>query len=322
MQYRELGTTGLQVSKLALGTWAYGGDWGRFDEGEATGTIRRAVELGITLFDTAQAYGFGVSERLLGESLWKVARRQDVVIATKGGLRMDGDTLRRDASAGWLKSGVESSLRNLATDYIDLYQVHWPDLHTPPEETAEALGQLVAEGKIRHVGVSNYDVKQIDELARYGRVETLQPPYHMFHRDIEEEILPFTSEHGLGVLVYGPLAHGMLAGGMTPGTTFGADDWRSHSPDFGGTRFATNLGVVERLKVFAESRGIVLPQLAVAWAVARPGVDVAIVGARRPSQLESLVPASDVDLAPSDLEAIDGILSDSVRVAGPSPEGM
>jgi len=322
MRTVRLGKTDLEVSRLALGTWAFGGDWGSFDEDEARATIRRAVELGVTLFDTAQAYGFGVSERLLGESLWKVARRDEVIVATKGGLRMDGDDLVRDDSAAWLRSGVESSLRNLGTDHIDLYQLHWPDHHTPPEETAEALERLVAEGKILHAGVSNYSAKEMAELAQYGRVETVQPPYHMFHRDIEDETLAYTKEHDIGVLVYGPLAHGMLAGHMTSTTTFPPDDWRSHSPDFTGERFATNLGVVERLRRFAAARAIPLPQLAIAWATTNPAVDVAIVGARRPAQLEGLTAAADISLSSEDRSEIADILSSSIRLAGPSPEGM
>jgi hypothetical protein len=153
-------------------------------------------------------------------------------------------------------------------------------------------------------------------------VETLQPPYHMFHRDIQDEILPYTADHGIGVLVYGPLAHGMLAGRMTPQTTFPADDWRSHSLDFNGPRFVTNLQVVEHLKELAQGHGIPLAQLAVAWTISNPAVDVAIVGVRRPSQLESLSPAAEIELSDSDRNQIDHILSDSVRVAGPSPEGM
>src|SRR5204862_6645452 len=172
-------------------------------EGEAT--MRRAVELGITLCDTAEGYGFGAAERFLGDALWARAGREDVVVATKGGLRMEGDRLLRDASGRWLREGVESSLRNLGTDYIDLYQVHWPDEHTAAEETAGALEDLVREGKIRHVGVSNYDVKQMEELARFGRVETVQPPYHLFRRDIEDEILAYAMDHDLGVLVYGSM---------------------------------------------------------------------------------------------------------------------
>ena len=322
MQRTRLGKTGLEVSKVALGTWAFGGDWGSFDEAEAQATIHRALELGVTLFDTAQAYGFGVAERLLGNALWEATRREDVVVATKGGLRMDDTTLYRDASADWLRAGVESSLRNLGTDYIDVYQVHWPDLRTPPEETAQVLEDLVREGKIRHVGVSNYDVKQMDELARFGRVETLQPPFHMFHRDIEAEVLPYAEANDMGVLVYGPLAHGMLSGRMTPSTTFPAADWRSHSADFSGANFDRNLEVVERLKGFAATLGLPLLQLAVAWTTSHPGVDVAIIGARRPSQLEGVVPAGDIELSAADRDSLEDILAGSVRIAGPSPEGM
>ena len=161
MRRVRLGQTDLQVSPIAFGTWAFGGDWGAADLQESTDAIHHALELGINLFDTAQGYGFGAAEQLLGQALRQRARREDVVIATKGGLRMQGDRLLRDASRRWLRQGVESSLRNLATDYIDLYQVHWPDPHTPPEETAGVLEELVAEDKIRHVGVSNHDVDQL-----------------------------------------------------------------------------------------------------------------------------------------------------------------
>jgi aryl-alcohol dehydrogenase-like predicted oxidoreductase len=322
MRYTRLGKTDLNVSVLALGNWAFGGDWGAFDEADADNTVNSALEQGITLFDTAQAYGFGVAERLLGESLWKRVRRDDVIVATKGGLRMDGPDLVRDAGAGWLRAGVEASLRNLATDHIDVYQVHWPDPRTPAGETAAILEELVIEGKIRHYGVSNYDAGQLAELDRYGRVAVLQPPYHMFRRDIEAEVLRYTAAHDIGVLAYGPLAHGLLGGRMTPTTTFPADDWRSHSADFEGGTFRRNLDVVARLKGFAAERGVPLPQLAVAWTVDNPAVDVAIVGARRPAQLDTLVPAGDRKLTADDVEEIDAILAGAAPVAGPAPEGM
>ncbi|MDT7723686.1 MAG: hypothetical protein QOI21_262 [Actinomycetota bacterium] len=322
MRYTRLGRTDLNVSVLALGTWAFGGEWGSFDKADAQSAINSALEQGITLFDTAQAYGFGVSERLLGESLWQRVRRDDVVVATKGGLRMDGTNLVRDAGARWLRAGVEASLRNLATDYIDLYQVHWPDPATPAEETVAVLVQLVAEGKIRHYGVSNYDTKQLGELNQHGQVETLQPPYHMFRRDIEAEVLPYTAANDIGVLAYGPLAHGLLGGRMRAETTFPPDDWRSHSPDFGADTFRRNLAVVARLNSFAGERGIGLPQLAIAWTLNNPAVDVAIVGARRASQLDALMPAVDVELSARDVETIDAILSDAAPVTGPAPEGM
>src|SRR5580765_298639 len=322
MERVRLGKSELQVSPIAFGTWSFGGDWGRFDTGEATATIGRALDLGITLFDTAQGYGFGVAERFLGDALWSRARREDVFVATKGGLRMDGDRLLRDASGRWLREGVDSSLRNLGTDYIDLYQIHWPDEHTPPEETAGALEELVRAGKIRHVGVSNYDVKQIEDLARYGRVETLQPPYHVFRREIEDEILPYAMDHDIGVLVYGAMAHGLLTGTMTPETTFASEDWRASSPDFTGETFRRNLVVVERLKEIAKQRGITLPQLAVAWTLAQPAVHVTIVGARRPAHLDESAAAADIVLAPDDLAAIETTLADAIPVWGPHPEGM
>jgi aryl-alcohol dehydrogenase-like predicted oxidoreductase len=246
----------------------------------------------------------------------------DVVIATKGGLPLDGDRLLRDAGRRWLREGVESSLRNLRTDYIDIYQVHWPDPNTPPEETAGVLVELVREGKIRHVGVSNYDVEHMAALGRFGRVETLQPPYHMFRRDIEDTTLPYAAEHDIGVLVYGPLAHGLLSGRMTESVTFDADDWRGKSPDFTGESLRRNVAVVERLKGVARKRGIALPQLAVAWTLANAAVHVAIVGARRPSQLDGTADAAGLELSRADLQEIDAILADAVPVQGPHPEGM
>jgi aryl-alcohol dehydrogenase-like predicted oxidoreductase len=322
MQYVRLAKTELQVSVLALGTWAFGGEWGSFDEGEAKATIHAALNNGITLFDTAQGYGFGIAERLLAGALWDQVKREEVIVATKGGLRKDGDDLLRDLSARWLRQGVESSLRNLQTDYIDLYQLHWPDPKTPLEETAGALEEMVGEGKIRHVGVSNFSPAQMDTLASRGRVETDQPPYHMFRREIEGDVLPYCGDHDIGVLAYGPLAHGLLSGRMTPETTFPPDDWRSKSSDFTGERFRANLAVVDGLRRYADGRGISLPQLAVAWAISHPAVQAAIVGARRPSQLEATLPAAEVSLTDSDREEIDGILAAAVPVVGPSPEGM
>lgn len=318
----RLGTTDLSVSAICLGTWAFGGDWGRVDEDEAKATIGHALDQGINFFDTAQGYGFGRSERLLADGLWDRVRRDDVVVATKGGLRMDGDRLVRDASASWLRKGVDASLQNLRTDFIDLYQIHWPDPATPAEETGAALGDLVREGKIRHVGVSNYGVAEMDALRAHVPVATLQPPYHLFRRDIEGEILPYCAAQGIGVLVYGPLAHGLLAGTMTPATTFSADDWRSTSSDFSGARFARNLDVVEDLRNFAGQRGLSLVELAVAWTLSNPAVDVAIVGARRPAHLDGSVSAAGVTLTDDDRADIDRIMARAVPVHGPTPEGM
>jgi aryl-alcohol dehydrogenase-like predicted oxidoreductase len=320
-----LGVTGLTVSSVAFGTWQLGGEWGEFDEDEGIAAIRRARELGINLFDTAQGYGFGASERLLGRALRDDLdkRREEVVIATKGGLRMTEEGLVRDASSAWLRSGVEDSLRALAIDHIDIYQVHWPDPKVPFAETAAALQELVDEGKIRHVGVSNFDVAQIAEFAQTRPVETVQPPYHLFRRDAEAELLPYTLQHHIGVLVYGPLAHGLLSGAMRADTPFADDDWRSGSPAFKGNGFSRNLEVVDRLKRFAaEQLGCSVAQLAVAWTLANPAVHVAIVGARHPRHIEESLAAAELSLGEADMEQIDRIMAGSVATGGPTPEGM
>jgi aryl-alcohol dehydrogenase-like predicted oxidoreductase len=324
MKYTQLGHTSLRVSAICYGTWQFGGDWGSFEANEPQAAIRQALDLGITFFDTAQAYGFGASERVLGQALQAElkAKRDTVVIATKGGLRKEGDTLLRDASAKWIRQGVEQSLRNLGVDHLDLYQVHWPDPRTPFDETARALDQLVQAGKVRYVGVSNFDVAQMREFGKTRRIDALQPPYHLFRRDIERDVLPYCREHGIGALVYGPLAHGLLGGRYAPQTTFPSDDWRSKSPAFRGTRFKRNLGVVDRLRSLADRHGITLAQLAVAWVLANPAVDVAIVGARHPQQLTETAAAGDATLPEQTLREIDQIMSDAVPTGGPSPEGM
>ena len=324
MQTVTLGATGLEVTPLAYGTWQFGGDWGPVDERAAIEAIGHARALGINFFDTAQAYGFGRSERLLGTALAADLRsaRESVVIATKGGLRMDGDRLVRDASPAWLRKGVEASLEALGTDYIDLYQVHWPDPATPIGETAAALAELVREGLIRHVGVSNYTTEQITEFAAVLPAETVQPPYHLFRRDIEAGLLPYAAAHHIGVLAYGPLAHGLLGGAITETTAFAADDWRAQSPAFTGEGFARNLQVVAALRAFAARRGASIAQLAVAWVLANPAVQVAIVGARTPAHLAESLGALDLTLSPADLADIDHIMAAAVPVGGPTPEGM
>ena len=314
METTILGRSGLRVSRIALGTWQLGGDWGAFDERAAVGAIRRAHELGVTLFDTAQAYGFGASERLLGRALADVlrARRDEVVLATKGGLRRRGAQMVRDSSPAWLRQGVEESLRALGVEHIDLYQLHWPDPDTPLGASAETLGRLVEEGKIGHVGVSNFGVAELREFVRTRPVETMQPPYHLFRREIEADLLPYAREHDIGVLVYGPLAHGLLGGHMSESTTFPDGDWRAGSPDFQGEAFRRNLAAARALGRFAAARGHTLPQLAVAWTLANPAVHVAIVGARRAEHLEESLGALDLRLDAEDLAQIDGIMRPAV----------
>jgi aryl-alcohol dehydrogenase-like predicted oxidoreductase len=319
-----LGRSGLRVAPISLGTWQFGGEWGAFDEGQAIATIRRAHERGVNLFDTAQAYGFGVSERVLGRALADVLRerRDEVVLATKGGLRIEGDRLLRDTSPAWLRRGVEESLRALGVDHIDLYQLHWPDADTPPEATGEALLELVQEARIGHVGVSNFDAAQMDALSRTVPVETLQPPYHLFRREIEADVLPYAREHDIGVLIYGPLAHGLLGGRMSEATTFAEGDWRRESRDFRGEAFRRNLETARELERFARDRGHTLPHLAVAWTLAHPAVHVAIVGARTPEQLDQLLGAADLRLGQDELAEIDRIMRRAAPVVGPSPEGV
>ena len=322
MELTRLGRTDLLVSRICFGTWQFGGDWGEFDRDEALAAIRSARENGINFFDTAQGYGFGMSEQILGEALGDELKkhRDDLVIATKGGLRPDGDDLLRDSSPEWLRQGVEESLGHLGVDHIDLYQVHWPDSDTPFAETAGALSDLVREGKIRHVGVSNFSTEQMAELDRSISVETTQPPYHLFRREFEDEELPWCREHDVGVLVYGPLAHGLLSGRFSPGDTLPDDDWRSGTDLFSGDAFERNLEVVAGLEQIAEAHGHSVAQLAVAWTLAQPGVHCAIVGARRPAHIEGTAAATDVELSDGDLKEIDDVMQGAVALGGPSPE--
>ncbi len=317
-----LGMTGLDVSRICFGTWQLGSDWGSFEEEQAIAAIRRARELGIDFFDTAQGYGWGASERLLGRALAEELRsnRDELVIATKGGLRMDGDQLHRDSSPQWLREGVDQSLRELGVEHIDIYQVHWPDPDTPFAESAGALQELVDEGKIRHIGVSNFDAAQMAEFARTRPVETLQPPYHLFRREIEDEVLPYCREHDVGVLVYGPLAHGLLSGAIDEDTTFPKDDWRGESDLFQGENLKRNVDAVRRLDELAHESGHGVSQLALAWVLANPAVHVAIVGTRNADHIAESVEAADIELSDSDLARIDEIVDQGIRIGGPTPD--
>ena len=321
MKQIRLGRTNLQVSRIAFGTWQLGGDWGATDEKAAVAAIKHAADMGINFFDTAQGYGFGASEELLARAL-KGRPRDQVVIATKGGLRpTNRGGVERDASPRWIRDGVEASLKALGTDYIDLYQVHWPDHHTPFGNTAGALAELVAAGKIRHVGVSNFDASEIEDFSKALQVETLQPPYHLFRRDIESSILPYTKAHDIGVLVYGPLAHGLLSGSMTEETKFAPNDWRSKSAVFRGDAYRRNLAVVSALRRFAQFElGTTVSRLAVAWTLANPAVHVAIVGTRDPKHVDDAVAAADLALDQQTMNVIEEIVRAELPVGGPSPE--
>jgi len=319
MRHIELGKSGLSVSRICFGTWQFGGDWGSIDRGEAIAAVRAALDAGVTFFDTAQAYGFGASEELLAEALGDDIRRDDVVVATKGGLRPAGPRVERDASPAYLRDGVEQSLRKLGVEAIDLYQVHWPDGGTPFEETGAALAELKAEGKVRHVGVSNFSPAEMDALSGTIEVETDQPPYNLFNRGIEGDVLPYCREQDVGLLVYGPLSHGLLSGSFDP-AKLADEDWRRGHEPFAGENLERNLEVVARLEEFAEQRGHTLPQLAVAWVLAQPGVHVAITGARRPQHVEGIAPAAEIQLSADDLAQIDE-LTGAGKAWGLTPEG-
>jgi aryl-alcohol dehydrogenase-like predicted oxidoreductase len=277
----------------------------------------------VTLFDTAQAYGFGASERLLARAL-SGYDRGSLVIATKGGLR-PGKTggVSRDSSPAWIAAGVESSLRALGTDYIDLYQVHWPDPAAQFAATADQLAKLVADGKIRHVGVSNFDAGQMDKFSATLPVETLQPPYHLLRRDIEAGILPYAAAHDIGVLIYGPLAHGLLSGRLTADTKFAPEDWRSRSEMFAGQQFASDLRAVAELdRIARDELGASVSQLAIAWTLANPAVHVAIVGTRHPGHIDDAIAAADLQLSPDLLARIDNVIRPAAATAGPTPDSV
>ena len=242
-----------------------------------------------------------------------------MIVATKGGLRPAAGGVERDSSPEFLREGVEQSLRELGVEAIDLYQVHWPDGQTAFEETGAALNQLKDEGKIRHVGVSNFSPEQMDDLSRTVEVETDQPPYSLFNRGIEADVLPYCREQDVGVLTYGPLSHGLLSGNFDP-SRMDEGDWRREHEPFAGDNLERNLAAVERLGAFAEQRGYTLPQLAVAWVLAQPGVHVAIAGARSPAHVEGIAPAAEIDLSADELAEIDD-LSGTGRAWGLTPEG-
>ena len=323
MKTTRLGKTELQVSRIAFGTWQVSGEWGSYDTEKAQQAIRHAHELGVNFFDTAQAYGFGEAEEVLANALRHELDhdRDSVVIATKGGINPGSDS-PRDSSREYLRSGVEASLRAMKIDHIDLYQIHWPDEQTAFSDAAGYLQEMVDEGKLRHVGVSNFDEQQMAAFSERRPVETLQPPYHLFRRGIEEKIVPYVRENDIGTLVYSPLGSGLLTGAMESSTTFEDSDWRAQATAFQGDKFEQNLAVIEQLKAFAADRGTEVSQLAIAWVLAQDGIDVAIVGARSERNIERSLGAVDVELTRDDLAEIEKITADGVQVSGASPEGV
>ncbi|WP_300492932.1 aldo/keto reductase [Marinobacter sp.] len=312
METRTFGNTDIQVTPVGLGTWAIGGwMWGGTDEAQSIDTIHRAIDKGIGLIDTAPVYGFGRSEEIVGKALAD-GRRDQVALATKVALNWndDQDKVWRDATASRIEREVEDSLKRLQTDRIDIYQVHWPDSKTPMEETARALENLYQAGKIRAIGVSNFTPSQMDELQKTVPLHSLQPPYNLFEREIEQEILPYCRENGIATITYGGLCRGLLTGKMQEDTQFTGDDLRKNDPKFQGERYRQYLNAVAELDAFARERyqKNVLA-LALRWLVDQPGVTTALWGARRPEQLDPVGEIEGWSLDKDAMAAIDDILA-------------
>jgi aryl-alcohol dehydrogenase-like predicted oxidoreductase len=310
-EFVEVPATQLKVSRVALGTWAMGGwMWGGTDRRESIATIRAALHQNINLIDTAPVYGFGVSEEIVGEALEGV--RAEAVIATKTGLEWRDGKVYRNATRERIMQEVDDSLRRLRTDYIDIYQVHWPDPKVPVEETAEAMRSLYEAGKIRAIGVSNFSVAEMERFRHVAPLHVLQPPYNLFERAIETDILPYARANHIATLGYGALCRGLLSGRMRLDSTFDGDDLRRIDPKFQPPRFAQYLDAVRQLDEFAQRRfGRRVIQLAVRWMLDQ-GISVALWGGRRPDQLEAALGVAGWSLQSSDREQIDRIVRTAI----------
>jgi len=305
--------TQLRVSRVALGTWAMGGwMWGGTDKREAVATIRAALDQGINLIDTAPVYGFGVSEEIVGQAVAAAGLRAQAVIATKVGLEWRAGKVYRNATRGRIMREIDESLRRLRTDYIDIYQVHWPDPLVPIEETAEAMRTLHDQGKIRAIGVSNFSVEQMERFRKVAPLHVLQPPYNLFERAIEGEILPYCRANNIATFGYGALCRGLLSGRMRADTTFEGDDLRRLDPKFQPPRYAQYLTAVGQLDQLAQDfyqRRVI--QLAVRWMLDQ-GISVALWGARHPDQLQAAVGVAGWSLGAATRARIDRILSEAI----------
>jgi aryl-alcohol dehydrogenase-like predicted oxidoreductase len=314
METIEIGTSGLTASRIALGTWAIGG-WmwgGNTDLDESVQTIRSAIERGITLIDTAPVYGFGRSEEIVGLAL-STGLRDRAVIATKVGLEWRDGKVWRNSSPARIRKEVDDSLRRLRTDYIDLYQVHWPDPLVPIQKTAGALARLLNEGKIRAIGVSNYSPDQMAEFRKAAPINSVQPPYNLFEREAESGVLPYAAQHDMAILCYGALCRGLLTGTITATTKFEGDDLRRNDPKFQQPRFSQYLAAASSLSRYARDRyGLGVLALAVRW-VLDQGDTVALWGARRPAQLDPVKDAMGWKLDDEAKKDIDEILRQTIR---------
>ncbi|GCD57662.1 oxidoreductase [Acetobacter pasteurianus NBRC 3280] len=284
--------------------------WGGADDANASKTIDEALELGINMIDTAPVYGFGHSEEVIGKAL--EGRRGRVILATKVGLNWQDGKVFRDSRPARIEEEVEKSLSRLRTDYIDLYQVHWPDTRTPFEETARALENLVKSGKVKALGLSNFSPAQMDEFRKFAPVSAVQPPYNLFEREIERDVLPYAEKNNLVVLAYGPLCRGLLSGRMTADRKFEGDDLRKTDPKFQQPRFGQYLQAVEDLKAIANKYGKSMLALAIRWVLDR-GPTIALWGARKPEQIAGVDDAFGWKLDAEDMKAIDAILAKDIK---------
>lgn len=301
MEMRKLGSAGPEVSAIGFGAWAMGGrGWGEVDDRETVAAVQRSIDLGSTFIDTAEVYGNGHSEELIGQAL--AGHRDQVFLATKvGGF---------DLSRQHIMEAIDGSLRRLRTEYVDLYQLHWPDEQHPVEESMQAMDDLVRAGKVRYVGVSNFDVPLLRRCLAVRHVDSLQPVYSLLNRGIEREILPFCQEQGIGVVVYSPMAKGLLTGKYTRDITFPQGDVRADDPLFQGERFQKNLAFVERLRGIAKAHGVTVAQVALNWTLQHPAVTVTIAGAKRPEQVEENVGGQGWRLTPEELGRIEDWLGE------------
>ena len=317
MRYKKFGKSDLETSAIGFGGWPMGsGHYGSFDEQQVIRAIHRSIELGVTLFDTAAIYGWGEGEKLLGRAI--AGRRDEIVLVSKGGLvwdepGLDGGVRPRDSSRETLAKGLDESLSRLGTDYLDLLLIHWPDEERPMSEPMEAFAEFQKQGKIRYGGVSNHSPQQMAECLDVFPIITNQVGYHLFDLRTEPEIIPFCRDNGMGIMAYGSLAHGLLTGTMTPDTTFEDDDWRRGLSAFGqplfqGQHFLDNLKKVDRLKEIAADGGFSVAQLALAWVASEPAVSTALVGTRRPEEMEENAAAGDWEMTPPEREEIRSLM--------------
>ncbi|MGC2527095.1 MAG: aldo/keto reductase [Candidatus Acidiferrum sp.] len=314
MEYRQISGTEMNVSRIAQGTWAIGGwMWGGTDERESIRTIHAALDKGINLIDTAPVYGFGVSEEIVGKAIEEWGHREKVFVATKVGLEWHDGSVTRNSSPVRIRQEVQDSLRRLRTDYIDIYQVHWPDLAVPIEETARTMQALEKEGLIRAIGVSNYSLEQMNRFMSVSELHTVQPPYNLFEPEIERDVLPYVRDRNLSAFAYGPLCRGLLTGTMRPDTKFTGDDLRQSDPKFQPPRFAQYLKAVQQLDNLAQKRyGKHVMDLAVRWVLDQPGITAALWGARHPEELDAVPGTLDWKLDADALAAIDQILKQTI----------